>query len=141
MSTEFQQLAERLNLNGIANFAPQGFALAELPPRLAAMDVGVVGNRRNAATELMLPVKLMEYVALGIPVVAPRLRTIEHYFDDQMVSYFEPENVESLAEAIHSLYEDAEKRRCQALRAKGFLAIHGWEKQGPEFVKFYRELL
>ena len=30
------------------------------------MDVGVVGNRRSAAGDLMLPVKLLEYVSLGI---------------------------------------------------------------------------
>ena len=55
------------------------------------MDVGVVGNRRSAAGDLMLPVKLLEYVSLGIPAVVPRLRTIEHYFTDDMVAYYEPE--------------------------------------------------
>ncbi len=63
---------------------------------LRDMDVGIVANRENAATELMLPVKLLEYVALNIPVIVPRLKAIEYYFTDEMVSYFEPENVDSL---------------------------------------------
>ena len=49
------------------------------------MDLGVVGNRRSVASDLMLPVKLMEYVSQMIPAVVPRLKTIEHYFSDDMV--------------------------------------------------------
>jgi len=37
---------------------------------------------------LMLPVKLLEYVSLGIPVISARLRTIEHYFPDDSIRYF-----------------------------------------------------
>ena len=50
------------------------------------MDLGVVGNRRSVACDLVLPVKLLEYVSLGIPAVVPRLKTIEHYFSDDMVA-------------------------------------------------------
>ena len=59
----------------------------------------------------MLPVKLLEYVSLGIPAVVPRLKTIEHYFSDDMVAYYEPEDVESLADAIYRLYREPERRR------------------------------
>ena len=115
--------------------------LEELPPRLARMHVGVVGNRRSLAGDLMLPVKLMEYAALGIPAVAPRLRTIDHYFDEDMVAYFEPGNVASLADAIHRLYADPGLRRAQAAAAGRFLDEHGWSMQGARYVTFYRQLL
>ena len=46
-------------------FRPKGLPLHELPRHLRSMDVGVVGNRRSAAGDLMLPVKLMEYVLIG----------------------------------------------------------------------------
>ena len=105
------------------------------------MHLGIVGNRRTVAGDLMLPVKLMEYVALGIPVVAPRLRTIQHYFTDDMVRYFEPESVESLAEAICGLHADGEARYRQASVAATFLDEYGWDTQGQQLVAFYRELL
>jgi glycosyltransferase involved in cell wall biosynthesis len=138
---EFQGLARDLGVQDHVVFEPQGFGLEELPARLRAMHVGVIGNRRTAAGHLMLPVKLLEYVSLGIPAVVPRLRTIEHYFSDDMVLFYEPENVESLADGVHRLYSRPELAARQAERARAFLTRHGWERQGPEITEFYEELV
>jgi glycosyltransferase involved in cell wall biosynthesis len=136
-----RRLAQELQVEDRVVFRPKGFPLQELPAQLSAMDLGVVGNRRNAATALMLPVKLLEYVSLGIPAVVPRLKTIEHYFSNDMVSYYEPEDVESLSDAVYRLYGAPDLRRRQAATAGGFLEDCGWERQGNDLVKFYHELL
>src|SRR6185436_18957868 len=130
----FQQLAKEIGVDDIIDFQPKGYPLGELPERLAPMHLGLVGNRRTAAGDLMLPVKLMEYVALGIPVVVPRLRTIQHYFGDDKVSYFEPEDDASLADAICRLHADGEARYRQASAAARFLDEYGWDKQGEQLV-------
>src|SRR5262249_30472720 len=122
-------------------FKPKGFPLEELACHLRSMHLGVVGNRRNAASDLMLPVKLMEYVSLKIPVVVPRLRAIEHYFSDDMVAYYEPENVQSLADSIYRLCCAPELRAAQTEQAGRFLRQYGWERQGPEFVTLYERLV
>lgn len=137
----FQMLAKALAVGEKVLFRPGGFPLQELPDQLGSMDVGVVGNRSDVATDLMLPVKLMEYVALGIPAVVPRLRTIEHYFSNDMVAYYEPEDVTSLADAVYHLYANPEIRGRQANQAARFLRDHGWERRGAEFVNFYQRLL
>lgn len=137
----FQQLAREMDVQDIVEFQPQGYPLHELPARLKPMHVGVIGNRRTIAGDLMLPVKLMEYVSLGIPTVAPRLRTIEHYFSDEMVSFYEPENVQSFANAICRLHDDVESRQHQAQAAGAFLNTYGWDRQGGQLVDFYRQLL
>lgn len=137
----FERLANELSVDDLVSFKPKGYPLHELPTHLSSMDLGVVGNRRSVACDLMLPVKLVEYVSLGIPAVVPRLKTIEHYFSDDMVAYYEPEDVQSLADAIDRLYSEPAARRLQAERANRFLHAHGWERQGAEFVAFYRQLL
>src|SRR6185369_9273794 len=134
-------LAAELGVEDRVSFKPKGFPLEELPGRLRTMDLGVVGNRTNVATDLMLPVKLLEYVALGIPAVVPRLRPIDHYFSDDMVCYFEPEDVASLADAIHRLYSQPSVRRRQADVAATFLDQHGWDHQGRELVALYNRLV
>ena len=137
----FQGLARAMGVADAVFFEPAGVPLAELPRRLAAMDVGVVGNRRSAAGDLMLPVKLVECVALGIPVVAPRLRAIEHYFSDDMIAYYEPGNVASLASAIERLHRGTALRADQAARAREFLRLYGWEQQGTALVGLYHHLV
>ena len=62
---------------------------AEIPGELAAAHVGVVPTIHDHFTELLLPVKLMEYVHAGLPVVASRLPAIENYFDDDSVRLFD----------------------------------------------------
>ncbi len=137
----FQRLAQQLGVDDNVIFNAKGFPLKELPDQLSSMDVGVVGNRRSAAGDLMLPVKLLEYVSLGIPTVVPRLRTIQHYFSEEMVAFYEPENVQSLSDAILRMHCDPELRRAQAERARTFLADHGWHRQGAELVTMYQQLL
>lgn len=122
------------------HFLSEGVPFEKLPLELEQMDLGIVGNRKNIATDLMLPVKMLEYVALGIPVVVPRLKAIEHYFSDEMVSYFEPDNVDSMASAILKLYRDKSLRKAQAEKAKSFLAQYGWEKHHIDLVNFYRDI-
>ena len=89
----------------------------------------------------MLPVKLLEYVSLDIPAIVPRLRTIEHYFTEDMVTYYEPDSVGSLSQATWQLSLRPEARREQAARARAFIEHHGWERQGAELVAEYQALV
>ena len=138
--SDFQALARDLALERHVLFEPAGYPLRELPARLRPMNVGVIGNRRSDAGALMLPVKLLEYVSLGIPTVAPRLEAIQHYFSEEMVTYYEPEDIDSLTDAILRLHTDTGLRRRQTAMARTFLVRYGWERQGEELVAMYRTL-
>lgn len=135
---DFQKLTKKLELEEHVFFKGL-FPTNIIPDILSNMDIGVVANRKNIAAELMLPVKMLEYMALNIPVVAPRLKTIQYYFSDKMITYFEPENIESLTQAILALYSDQQRRENQARMARGFIDQYGWEKHHLEFLSFYRE--
>ena len=112
----------------------------DLAQKLEMMDVGIVANRVSAATELMLPSKLIDYVVLGIPAIVPRLKAIQHYFSEDMVSYFEPGSVDSIVEATVKLYKDTAHRKSQALAARQFLTRHGWDTTQNELRQLYPSL-
>jgi 3-methyladenine DNA glycosylase AlkD len=114
--------------------------LYQLVPILRQMDMGVVSNRKSVAAELMLPVKLLEYITLNIPVVAPRLKTIRHYFADDMVHYFDPEDVDSLADTIYDAYLHDSKRKAYAERARNHIRQHEWHRYERTLTTLYKTL-
>lgn len=137
---EFYYLSRKLSAEDRIHFSRKNYPVEILPTLLRDMDLGIIPNRKNAATDLMLPVKLLEYVALGIPVVSTRLRAIEHYFSDDMICYFEPDNVESMVSAILTIFEDKKRTRQQVLNADNFVERFGWEKHQMDLIRLYERL-
>jgi glycosyltransferase involved in cell wall biosynthesis len=137
---EFRELSEKLGIAQCVRFYEKVYPVDELSALLQGMHLVVVPNRRNIATELMLPVKMLEGVALRIPVVAPRLEAIQHYFPEEAVFYYEPDNVESLAGAIGHAAEDAERRMARAEKAREFLTEYGWERHRFKLLDLYGRL-
>lgn len=124
------ELEAHIKASGVADrvyFSKKMFRVEAIAEMIQGASAGIICNRRDAATELMLPVKLLEYARLGIPAIAPRLMTIEYYFGEDQVEYYEPGNVEALAEAMCRLYSDGGKR--MELRRKGmeFSSHFNWE--------------
>ncbi len=113
----------------------------KLPALLVKADVGLVPYRPSSATHLMLPVKLLDYATLGIPVIAARLRTVEYYFGDGAVELFEPGNVTDLVRAIRLLYNNPDLRGRLVDRARDSLDALNWQNQRSEYYRAIDSLL
>ncbi len=137
---EAKRLTARLGLADCVRFIDP-VPVEQLPRLLGAADVGVVPNRPSSATHLMLPTKLLDYAALGIPTIAARLRTIEHYFDGGAVRFFEPGDPAQLAAAIEELYRDPQRRTALARNARRALERIAWPAQRIEYYRAIDSLL
>lgn len=132
-------LAETLGLDKKVYFSKAFFPAEKVAEMVSGMDVGVIGNRRSLATErFMMPVKLLEYVYLKIPVVAPRLEIIQSYFDEGMLKYYEPENVKGLARCIVELYRSSQERERLVENALKFYEQHSWKVQAKQYLALIR---
>jgi len=112
----------------------------QLSEKLSMMDAGIVANRITAATDLMLPSKLIDYVVLGIPAIVPRLKAIEYYFSPDMVSFFEAEDIDSMVAATMRLYQDKDRREQQPINAKKFWYENQWDGPKSGLRNLYAEL-
>jgi len=137
---EFIKLSKVAGVEEKVHFNKTMVPVEEMVELIRDMDVGVISNRQNAATELMLPVKMLEYMALDIPVVAPKLQAIHYYFDEHMIRYYEPGDVNSLADAIRHLYDQKERRKPQIEAARKFYDVYGWERHKQGLIHLYKEL-
>lgn len=137
---EARTLVDRLGMHNRVSFMDL-VPVEKLPALLVKGDVGLVPYRPSSATHLMLPVKLLDYATLGIPVIAARLRTVEHYFGDGAVELFEPANVADLARAIRLLYNDPDLRARLVDRARCALEALNWLNQRTEYYRAIDSLL
>lgn len=115
--------------------------LDELVGQIKSADVGVIPLLYDDFTKYMLPVKLLEYVALEIPVICTRTETIETYFDNSMIQYFSSGNAAELADDILFLYQNPERRRELVANASKFNQAYNWEKQKQSYYQLIDALL
>ena len=114
--------------------APQPTPVEEIPARLEAADLGVVPTLRDDFTEMLLPVKLLEYVHMGLPVVASRLPVIERYFGDDVL-LAEPGDVASFAAAIEGVRSAPDSALERTRGASERLAQIEWRRQREQYLR------
>jgi glycosyltransferase involved in cell wall biosynthesis len=113
--------------------APRPTPVEEIPARLEEADLGVVPTLRDDFTDLLLPVKLLEYVHMGMPVVASCLPVIERYFGDDVL-FAEPGDAASLAAAIEGVRAAPETALDRARGASERLAQIEWRRQREHYL-------
>jgi glycosyltransferase involved in cell wall biosynthesis len=131
---ELQELTADMGLEGNIRFSTRLVPTQELAMLIRDADAGIVPYQRDAFTDGILPTKLMEYVALGIPVIAARTSAITAYFDETMVEFFAPGDVDDLAFHILALQADREKRERLVCSSQQFLRRYSWSQISADYV-------
>ena len=101
----------------------------------------MIPNKRSPFTELNLPTRIFEYLALGKCVVAPRTRGVLDYFAEDELFFFEPGDARSLAAAIRRALAGPEEVRPVLERGLAVYRRHRWALERRRFVGAVRALL
>jgi glycosyltransferase involved in cell wall biosynthesis len=120
--------------------APRPVPFERIPAELEAAHIGVVPTLHDRFTELLLPVKLLEYIHMGLPVVSSRLPGIAGYFSERELHEFTPGDPADLARAIESVCADPPGARERAALATQKLAGIAWEQQRARYLALVDEL-
>jgi glycosyltransferase involved in cell wall biosynthesis len=126
---------------GRVMIAPEPTPLRDIPAKLARAHIGVVPTLRDGFTELLLPVKLLEYIHMGLPVVCSRLPVIERYFSDEELHFYEPGSAADLAEALLHVCNHPRDAALRTGRAATKLSALSWSKQRQRYLSFLDELV
>lgn len=136
---ECLKLITQEKLQDIVHTSKRFFAMENLPNLLKDKDLGIIGNRKLTISQYLLPVKMMEYMAMGIPVIAPRLSNISHYFNENMLCFYEPENVDDLADKIIYLYKNKKIRSKLVKNAYTYIQQHNWKQEFNKYMEMIYE--
>ena len=135
-----QRLAADLSLDAVA-FEPP-IPQPALPARLSRCAAGVVPTRLDGMTRFSLSNKLLDYVHLGIPLLAARLPSYLRYFGEEMLWYFTPGDSDDLARAIRDLAAaPAAERASRARLARQAIAPYDWARERERLLAAYADLL
>ena len=97
-----------------------------LPGYCRGIDVGIIPFRVNDLTLRANPLKLREYLAAGLPVVATPLPEVRRYKDLVRLAYGTDGFLEEIEASLNERGEAARRRRVQAM------ASEGWEARVEE---------
>lgn len=121
-----EALADKAGVASRIEFPSTVVSQAEAICRVAGASCGVIPNRQSRLNRFALSSKLLEYVALDIPVVVSRLETLAAHFSSDEVTFFEPGDAGALAEAIAWIAEHPAEAREKAERARVRAEAYSW---------------
>ena len=133
-------LCRQLRLEDHVRFRKDHVAVEELPDVILSTDVGLAPYRSDAFTNEVVPTKLMEYAAMGLPCIAARTAAIEAYFRDAMVEFFRPDDASDLARCIRELHANPAHRAELARGAQNFTRRCNWTRTGEHYVSLVKRL-
>lgn len=115
--------------------------LAEaLPGIICSSHLGIVPYHNDVFTDGLLPTKLMEYAALGMPAIAARTTAIQAYFSDANTEFFEPGDVDDLARCILMLYRNPDRMAELARGSVKFNQRYNWAQVSEAYVSLVEQL-
>ncbi len=135
-----EALARSLDARGVTFESP--ITQPALATRLIRFHAGVVPTRLNGMTRYSLSTKLLEYVHLGIPVLAARLPSYERYFHDDALWYWNPDDLADLARVIQQFAHASDSERAARVqRAREAIVELAWPRQRDTLLGAYAGLL
>lgn len=125
---------DRVRLNGPV-------PIDDLAGLIAGADIGVVPTLPEPYLQYSLSTKLLEYAAMGIPIIASDLATFRAHFTPDAIRYVPAGQPDALAAAIRELAADppqAARIGAEALRQS---AAYAWPVQAQRYVEIVERLM
>jgi glycosyltransferase involved in cell wall biosynthesis len=112
----------------------------DIPGWLEQCDLGLLPIRRDAFLDFAFPNKLPEFIVAGKPVLISRLKAIRHYFSDDALAFFEPNDASDLARQMVRVYRDRDLRARLVKKAAEEYAPIRWDVMKQSYLELVDRL-
>lgn len=140
MKSSLISLTQELGLQEKVKFFPL-VPLNQVASLVANADVGVVPKRADSFGNEAYSTKIMEFMSLGIPVVASSTKIDRYYFDESVIRFFESGNVDALAKAILEVLENTVLREKLVASGLEYARRNGWNVHRDRYLHLVDSLI
>ena len=112
----------------------------EVPKYLVASDVLVLPNKTGdiISEKFTSPMKLFEYMASGVPIVASDVPSIAEILDTTNANIFKANDSQSLADAVLRFVHNRSNSQRISSRAIEDVKIYTWDKRAENLLEFIK---
>ncbi len=114
--------------------------LENLIDEIRQADIGIVLAKDGIFTESIIPVKLLEFIKMGIPIIATETRALRRYFLAGQICFLKKNNPSEFSAAVLKLYENLRLRKIFAQRAKDYLKKNNWQNEKKKYFAIFHKL-
>ena len=114
--------------------------LDSIPDKISKSHLGIVSYAESTATSMMLPLKLMEYVAMELPVLTVKNTPICYYFRNTNLAFYESGSPESFSKELIELIENSKKRENMKTSMKRFNLKFNWNDEKYKYLKILNDI-
>jgi glycosyltransferase involved in cell wall biosynthesis len=138
--TELQRLVQELGLEGKVHLYPP-VPLREIVFKMANADLGVVPKRNDSFGGEAFSTKILEFMALGVPLLVADTRIDRHYFDESLLRFFKSGDVDSLAQVMLEAYRERDQNSARAAKALDYVRANSWGVKKLDYLAMVHGLI
>ena len=101
---------------------------------MANADVGVVPKRDDSFGGEAFSTKILEFMALGVPLIVSATRIDKHYFDDSLVRFFKSGDEQDLARAMREAWSQRERNQELVANSLAHVENFTWTAKQQEYL-------
>ncbi len=106
----------------------------EIAAVMARTDLAIEPKRSTSAFgNEALSTKILEFMSLGVPVIASRTRVHALYYDESMIQYYDNDDPDELARQILRLKADPALRARLVENARSYVEQNTWDARKHEY--------
>ena len=115
--------------------------LEEIARTMAAADLGIEPKLADGFSGDAVSTKILEFMAVGVPVIVSRTAAHAYYFDETVLRFFPAGDDVALAEAIVEFHEHRFEQADLIARAREFAVSYGWQRRVNDYLTLVDALL
>jgi len=115
----------------------------ELVKNQNVADVLVIPNSGKSDISRLYtsPLKVFSYMTSGVPIVTSDLPSLREILNEDNAYFAEPDNADSFAKVIKEVFDNYDKAKAKAQKARLDVNKYTWENRAKSIISFLNDLL